>query len=331
MSPTNPRAGEAVTFTNTSTSGSTWMWRFGDATVSSSRSTTHIYRAPGTYVVTLKADSIKNRIATHTITVRDTVPTFVSNYDTLDISIFNDVTFTAEVYNPNYYTPNYTWSIEGVTYQVVDSTTGVFKVYFTTAGQARVKMHLEMRGQQWDTTRVYEVKERKGQALLMLDKQGGYYRQRLFFNFLEHDVLQERAEWVSDLTYPEGKALLDGVQDTIQEYNGRIFKLSELQEILPSMVGFKMARNKVYFRTIDGFYVSNMDGKNIHPICGEPVYAIYADIVTGAERVYWSTSSAVYHMPLVAQPDNQFDIDKIELINVQPQVLRLALDSIMRY
>lgn len=330
MSPTNPRAGETVTFTNTSTGGSTWIWRFGDAMVSSSRSTTHTYKAPGTYVVTLKADSVKNRIASHTITVRDTTPTFVSNYDSLDISIFNDVTFTAEVFNPNYYVPNYTWSIEGVGYQVADSTTGVFKVYFTTTGQARVKMHLEMHGQQWDTTRVYEVKDRQGQALLMLNKNGEYRRQRLFFNILKEET-QEREEDVTELTYAEGKRLLDTEQDTIQTYNGREFKLSELQAILPSMVGFKIGRNKVYFRTTDGLYVANMNGEHVQPICGEPVSAIYTDVVTGAERVYWATSSAVYQMPLVGQPDNNFDIDKIELMNLEAEVVRLAVDTTLRY
>lgn len=330
MSPTNPRAGETVTFTNTSTGGSTWIWRFGDAMVSSSRSTTHIYRAPGTYVVTLKADSVKNRIASHTITVRDTTPTFASDYENKDITLFNDVTFTAEVFNPNYYVPNYTWTIEGVEYQVADSTTGVFKVFFTTTGQARVKMHLEMHGKQWDTTRVYEVKDRQGQALLMLNKQGEYRRQRLFFNFLTKET-QERTEAVSDLTYAEGKALLDAEQDTIQTYNGREFKLSELQAILPSMVGFKIGRNKVYFRTTDGLYVANMNGEHVQPICGEPVRAIYTDVVTGAERVYWATSSAVYQMPLVGQPENNFDIDKIELMNLEAEVVRLALDTTLRY
>ncbi len=330
MSPTNPRAGETVTFTNTSTGGSTWIWRFGDAMVSSSRSTTHIYRAPGTYVVTLKADSVKNRIASHTITVRDTTPTFASDYENKDITLFNDVTFTAEVFNPNYYVPNYTWTIEGVEYQVADSTTGVFKVYFTTTGQARVKMRLEMHGQQWDTTRVYEVKDRQGQALLMLNKNGEYRRQRLFFNILKEET-QERAEDVTELTYAEGKRLLDAEQDTIQTYNGREFKLSELQAILPSMVGFKIGRNKVYFRTTDGLYVANMNGEHVQPICGEPVWAIYTDVVTGAERVYWATSSAVYQMPLVGQPENNFDIDKIELMNLEAEVVRLALDTTLRY
>lgn len=330
MSPTNPRAGEVVTFTNTSTGGSTWIWRYGDGMVSTARSTTHAYRAPGTYVVTLKADSLDKKIASHTITVRDTVPTFVSNHDTVDIAIFNDITFRAELYNPNNYTPNYKWSIEGVEYQVADSTTGVFKVFFTTTGQARVKMHLEIRGQQWDTTRVYEVKNRQGQALLMLNKNGEYRRQRIFFNLLAKET-QERTEAVSNLTYAEGKAMLDAEQDTIQQYNGRVFKLSELQMILPSMVGFKIGRNKVYYRTTDGFYVANLNGEHVEPICGEPVSAVYTDVITGAERVYWATSGAVYFMPLVGQPDNKFDVDKIELMNVETDVVRLALDTTLRY
>lgn len=332
MTPTQPRAGEPVTFTNISSGGDEWLWRFGDAAVSSSRSTTHTYREPGTYLVTLQADKDKkkNRIATHNITIFDTVPTFVSNYDNKDIFIFNDLTFTAQCYNPNYYNQKYIWSIEGVEYEVVDSIGSAYKVYFTTPGTAKVKMHLEQHGQSWDTTRVYEVKDRQGQALLMFDSNQTYLRQRLFYNFLGREI-QERAEVVSALTYPEGKQLLDEVQDTIQTYNGRTFKLSELKEILPSMIGFRLGRNKVYFRTTDGFYVSNLDGRYVQPICGEPVYALAIDDMTGAERVYWATATAVYFMPLVAQNDNKFDIDKVELINLQPEVIRLAVDTTLRY
>lgn len=332
MTPTHPRAGEPVTFTNTSSGGDEWLWRFGDAAVSSSRSTTHTYREPGTYLVTLQADKDKkkNRIATHNITIFDTVPTFVSDYDNKDILIFNDVTFTAQCYNPNYYNQKYIWSIEGVEYEVVDSIGSAYKVYFTTPGTAKVKMHLEQHGQTWDTTRVYEVKNRQGQALLMLDKNGEYYRQRLFYNFFERGN-QARVEGVSALTYSDGKDILDTMQDTIQTYNNRTYKLSELKEILPTMIGFRLANGRVYFRTTDGFYVADLKGEKTQPICEEPVYAIYTDIVTGANRVYWSTSTAVYFMPLVEQKDNQFDIDKVELINLQPEVIRLAIDTTLRY
>lgn len=332
MTPTHPRAGEPVTFTNISSGGDEWLWRFGDAAVSASRSTTHTYKNPGTYLVTLQADKDKkkDRIASHNITILDTVPTFVSDYDNKDILIFNDITFTAQCYNPNYYNQKYIWSIEGAEYTVVDSTGSTYKVYFTTPGTATVKMHLEQHGQSWDTTRVYEVKNRQGQALLMFDNNNTYLRQRLFYNFLEREI-QERSETVTALTYPEGQKLLDEVQDTIQTYNKRTFKLSELKEILPSMIGFRLGRNKVYFRTTEGFFVANLDGRYITPICGEPVSAVVVDDVTGAERVYWSTSTAVYFMPLVEQNDNKFDRDKIELINLQPEVIRLAIDTTLRY
>lgn len=332
MTPTHPRAGETVTFTNTSSSGDDWFWRFGDAAVSTAKSATHVYKAPGTYLVTLQADKDKkkNRIASHNITIVDTIPTFASDYEDKEISIFNDITFTAQVYNPNFYDQKFVWSIEGVGYEVVDSTMGTYKVYFTTRGTAKIKMHLEQHGQSWDTTRVYEVDNREGQALLMLDKNKTYLRQRLFYNFLEHEI-QERAEAVSPLTYQEGMDILDKVQDTIQEYNGRTFKLSELQEILPSMIGFRLGRNKVYFRTEDGFYVANLNGQHLQPICGEPVSAVVVDDVTGAERVYWATAEAVYFMPLVEQIDNKFDSDKIEVINLQPEVMRLAIDTTLRY
>lgn len=337
MTPTHPRAGETVTFTNTSSSGDDWFWRFGDAAVSTAKSATHVYKAPGTYLVTLQADKDKkkNRIAYHNITVVDTIPTFACDYEDKVIEIFNDITFTAQVYNPNSYDQKFVWSIEGVGYEVVDSTMGTYKVYFTTRGTAKIKMHLEQHGQSWDTTRIYEVQDRQGQALLMLDKNHTYLRQRMFYNFFDWGV-QERMGAVSDLAYEEGRTILDKMQDTMQIHNDSTLVLSKFQEKFPSILGFRIGGvNKVYFRTTDGLYVGNLDEreyiKSIQPICEEPVYAIFTDNVTGANRVYWATAEAVYFMPLVEQIDNKFDVDKIEVINLQPEVMRLAIDTTLRY
>jgi len=71
-SKTNVVTGEAITFTNTSNNASSYKWNFGDGTSSDVASPTHAYENPGTYTVTMTANSKngkKSDNATATITV----------------------------------------------------------------------------------------------------------------------------------------------------------------------------------------------------------------------------------------------------------------------
>jgi len=71
-SKTNVVTGEAITFTNTSKDASSYKWNFGDGTSSDVASPTHAYENPGTYTVTMTANSKngkKSDNATATITV----------------------------------------------------------------------------------------------------------------------------------------------------------------------------------------------------------------------------------------------------------------------
>ena len=105
--PTAPRAGEAVKFTNLCTEGEEWWWTFGDNATNLAKNPKHIYKKPGTYLVTLMVDSAKYNTCTKQITVYDTIPTFVCSTDS--ILHYQDVTFTANVYNPFNHTLTYKW------------------------------------------------------------------------------------------------------------------------------------------------------------------------------------------------------------------------------
>ena len=98
FSPTEPKAGEAVKFTNKSSAGEKWGWNFGDNSTSVSKHPSHTFKKPGTYLVTLMVDSAKYNTCSHSVTVYDTVPTFVTSTDS--ICHYTDVTLTANVYNP---------------------------------------------------------------------------------------------------------------------------------------------------------------------------------------------------------------------------------------
>ena len=66
-SPTEPRAGQLVKFSNQSSAGENWSWDFGDNTNSVLKNPSHTFKKPGTYVVTLMVDSAKYNTCSHTV------------------------------------------------------------------------------------------------------------------------------------------------------------------------------------------------------------------------------------------------------------------------
>ena len=97
-SPTDPKAGETIKFTNNSSAGESWAWTFGDNSTSMSKNPSKVYKKPGEYMVTLMVDSTKHFTHSKLITVYDTIPTFVASSDS--ILYFHDVTLKANIYNP---------------------------------------------------------------------------------------------------------------------------------------------------------------------------------------------------------------------------------------
>ena len=83
FSPTEPRAGELVKFSNRSSAGESWNWDFGDNTSSVLKNPSHTFKKPGTYVVSLMVDSAKYNTCSHVVTVYDTVTTFVASTDSI--------------------------------------------------------------------------------------------------------------------------------------------------------------------------------------------------------------------------------------------------------
>ena len=107
FSPTEPKAGETVKFSNLSSSGEEWEWAFGDGSTSTLKAPTHVYKKPGTYRVSLKVDNKKSLMSAKDLTVYDTVPTFVCE-DSI-FQIYQDYTMVANVYNPYNYDIEYQW------------------------------------------------------------------------------------------------------------------------------------------------------------------------------------------------------------------------------
>lgn len=326
-SPSQPKAGEKVTFMNASSVGEEWLWHFGDRKVSTSKNPSHTYDAPGTYQITLKIDNKESRTCSHMITVVDTVPTFVSDHDSLPMYVFEDVTFSAQLFNPNSDSLYCVWTAQPDIAELVQSdaqgTNGKWNVFFTQPGQVTITMKLTLNDVTTTQQRTYTVEDKPATAVLMMGENNTMLRQRVFLD-------PARAEKVMPLTYAEGQTILSTMQDTFQTVNGYDYRLSELKTILPEMTGFRVAYGKIYYRTTDGLYISDVKGNNVNIIDPRPISAIYTDTYTGINRLYWATETGVYYMPLIDHPQNQFDTSKIKLLNTQSSILRLAVDTVAR-
>ena len=324
-SPTKPKAGEKVQFTNLSTSGEEWEWTFGDGGTSEVKNPSKIYKQPGTYTVMLKVDSKASLVKTASITVYDTVPTFscsVEGADTAGINVFEDVTFTALVYNPYNYTVEYEWSVQSnVLYKQLSETNteSTFKLYFEQAGTnaGGVSLRVTLNGITRDTLRVFKVNDVKTTSVVMMTSDSSYLRQRVFGARAEMPYPMAKEDSV-------GRKIVNAAQDTVQEYNGKTFTLKELQKTFPAMTGFSIASRKIYFRQADGLFVANIDGTFKEPIASGKILTQGVDVVNN--RVYWSVPDSVMYMPLIGTENNKFTTQPTTL-NRTANIVKLAIDS----
>lgn len=314
-SPTEPRAGQAVTFSNLSSAGEEWSWSYGDGVTSTLKSPSHTYKKPGKYRVVLKVDNKSSRTATHEITVYDTVPTF-SCADTA-FTVYRDYTFTANLYNPYNLDVKYQWGFPANTIYVaqVDTSAGLtgssIKVYFLQAMEAApISLRIVMNGDTTYIDRSFPVADRATNSVLFRTAECDY-RQRIF---------GARAEMLKrDETAGE---LLDITQDTMQVYNGYPFTLSEFQTVFPEIEGFHIAHRKIYFRA-GGLWVANIDGANMVPIDEKECYAMELDYTDN--RIYWANDEGVWYMPFIGSDNNKFVTTPKKLNNLTG-VTRIAAD-----
>lgn len=318
FSPASPRAGQSVSFSNLSTDGEKWAWTFGDGSTSTSKSPSHTYRQPGTYTVILQVDEKSSLTRTRDITVYDTVPNF-SCSDTAALDIFRDLTFTALVYNPYNYPLSYEWSVLSnrlYTPLSKTNTESTFKLYFEQAGgEETIRLRVVLNGDTTVVEHTYAIANTPATAVLMRAEQD--YRQRIF---------GARSEMPQLLSYTEGTALLDAVQDTLQRFNDSTFTVSNLRTTFPDIEGFCIANRKLYYRG-GGLYVANINGSNRVCIDPNPVSALCVDIVDN--RLYWALVDSVRYMPLVGSENNQFTTIPTTL-NTLSGVRKITIDSTPR-
>lgn len=318
-SPSAPRAGETVSFSNLSSSGEDWSWTFGDGTTSTLKSPTHVFKQPGTYRVALKVDNNKSLTETKEITVYDTIPTFTASDSVF--TIYQDYTFTANVYNPYNYEVEYLWYLplpeteDYIPYIAITDTTfenSTLHLYFTRAwNEAPLGLRVIMNGDTTDIQKTFNVADRKTNSVLFRTDKGDY-RQRIF------GALAERRACLI-----ETNALLDVEQDTFQVYNNDTFRLSHMISEYPTLEGFHIAKRKVYFRA-NGLWVANIDGANIVQIDSAPCSAMTLD--TKDSRIYWANEEGVWYMPFVGSDNNKFVTTPTQLNNLK-NISKIAADA----
>ncbi len=315
--PTEPRAGQSVSFSNLASDGEKWAWSFGDGSTSTSKSPYHTYKNPGTYTVVLKVDDKKSLTKTRDITVYDTVPNF-SCSDTTAIPIFRDVTFTASVYNPYGYDLSYEWSIGSnrlYTQLSETNTASTYSLYFEQAGgnDEVVRLVVVLHGDTTVVEHTYPITDTLTTAMLFRTTDGDY-AQRIFGT--RHEVPKPTAN-------AEQVALLEAVQDSVQVYNDSTFTLQSLQATFPGIKGFRIANRKIYYRT-SGLYVANLNGANAVQIEPQPTTALAIDLIDN--RIYWAVADSVRYMPLVNTDNNRYTSTPTTL-NRLGGVNRITTDS----
>lgn len=292
-SPDAPRAGQNVSFSNLSSSGEEWEWTFGDGTTSTLKNPSHVYKRPGAYQVLLKVDKKNNRTATKSITVYDTVPTYVC--DDTTFVVYQDYTFTANLYNPYNLEVSYEWTFPlDAAYAVCTDETmtgSSMHCYFTQAlDEAPIRLTIAVDGEPVVINKTFNIQNQTTNSLL-LRTDANDYRQRIFGN---------RAE--DPQTIP-ADPILNAAQDTMQEYFDSIVCLSNIKDYFPGILGFHIASRKIYYRA-NGLWVANIDGSYPVQIDEAPCSAMTLD--TKDSRIYWANAQGVWYMPFIGSANNKF-------------------------
>jgi len=216
FSPTNPEAGEEVTFTNASTGGTAFAWAFGDGGTSQEQNPTYIYEGAGTFTVTLTVDDNAAATASNDITVGAPVPVISFAPETVEAG--SEVTFSVAAYNPNSSAVTYAWDFgtaaEGETLTDGKSTAESPVVVFTTEAMVPVSISVIIGGDTFSATTNVDVKGQLAKTLIFSAVDfstgvGSIYTKKLFVGFEEPEM---------DLNVPTGPHPL-----TLKVANDRLY------------------------------------------------------------------------------------------------------------
>ncbi len=180
-SPEEPRAGQTISFTNSTSEGEKWEWTFGDGTSSSSKSPSKVYKRAGTYSVILTVDGKKSRRCAQTVVVSDTVPTIELSEDSV-ARFMTPVALRMSAYNPYSYKVTYQWTLgDSVILHDGELTDQEVTVLFREHDcGVTVRCHLTVGDNEYDCAQTFAVEDTIAPSLLFSPAQGRLSLQRLF-------------------------------------------------------------------------------------------------------------------------------------------------------
>jgi len=259
-----------------------------------------IYKKPGTYIVTLMVDSAKHNTHSKEITVYDTIPTFVCSTEA--IYHYQDVTFTANVYNPYNYTLTYEWIVSDNCHVVGSNTSTHLEAYFKSAMEDdSVTLLLTQNGEQHRITKHFSIHLTQAPAIVMQLADGTIVRQRMI-----SDRVENYKPGIN-----EDEELIKNSNDTAVIFNGETFYASSLASTIAGLSGMDIQHlqldamaQKWYITTPEGLYVANFDGSALVTIDATATGALHVDAMRN--RLYWASSNGLKGMPLIKSKNNKF-------------------------
>lgn len=318
-SPNAPKAGQSVVFTNTSTAGENWVWKFGDGSQSSSKNPTHTYKSAGSYVVEMQADSNKQRVTTHVLQVLDSIPTIYLKSDTA--RQYKPITIKASYYNPSSSKVLFEWTVDEDIFEITkgsltsDSITG----YYTDYGKkTEVGLTITISGKTTTARRSITLVDQPAPSLTMQTGDGSMWRQRIY------DGIYEVAK-----PYEGDPSVMDKANDSTATLNGvtyDIHNMPVLQDKTVNALQVDAINRKLYLILEDGIYVANANGDAL--TCIEQTEAHTLLLSAGRNAIYWSDSDGVWAMPLVTNPQNTISDqlrEKIRMVNAIADVQRMLI------
>ena len=190
-SPEQPKAGEKVTFTNTSTNGDKWEWSFGDGETVTVENPVHTYKKSGTFTVRLRVNGQEKHTAIKQIQVFDSIPTIVRSLETVDY--YKEVTYSVLAYNPNKLPVSYKWTFsenaESDSITNREATSSTVKVLFTKRNiEENVKLEITIGTNTFEISDAVFVNDVALRSLFYAVKGGNIFRQRILASGTEEPI-----------------------------------------------------------------------------------------------------------------------------------------------
>lgn len=268
-SPSTPRAGERVIFSNQTEEGEEWSWNFGDGTTSTSKSPVKTYKKPGTYTVILKVDDNNRFTYTTTITVIDSVPS-IGVGDSI-VYYYKPFTLSAESYNPFQHKVHCQWHLPDSLVLVSGTTTDEkITVYSLHANRTiHVSCDYTTGDQQMVLEKDIQVHDTIAPALIYATGEG-LYQQRIFDLGIEKPIAYAISSNL--LTRPT----------TLQATNDALYIFNDDITTQGALVQYDLKNH-----TATPVLTNAVESEKQGFVCGQQ----------SAGVLHWSTREAVWHSP----------------------------------